>query len=348
MPDLREVFEMTTKQMGEPDLDSWREQEKRQRNANRNKKLGAFAVAAAIGVATVVFAIRLAGEEDRSQPAVRPSPPPPEVTPDGPYTIDLNTGETTPLDLPDAYVYAVSPDGRQVAYNSGGDPGTRGRLYVADADGTNVREITTPGVGDALGPTWSPDGSLLVFQGRDFGLQIGNLFVVEVAMGEVRQVTDMGEGTAEWWYLSPDFSPDGETILFQMARGPEEVTRWDLWSVPVTGGEPTLVRRNASMGTLSPDGDTLAYLEGPRGLDGSAWSSSLWIAAADGGNPRLLVDGRFDVMRWSPDGTMIAYSGDGQVHVVDVATGAITTVADGSIADWVDDDTLLIGPLELV
>ena len=27
MPDLREVFELTTKQMGEPDVDSWREQE---------------------------------------------------------------------------------------------------------------------------------------------------------------------------------------------------------------------------------------------------------------------------------------------------------------------------------
>src|SRR3990172_7948625 len=53
MPDLREVFEMTTKQMGEPDLDSWREQEKRQRNATRNKKLGAIAVVSTIVVAAV-------------------------------------------------------------------------------------------------------------------------------------------------------------------------------------------------------------------------------------------------------------------------------------------------------
>jgi hypothetical protein len=44
MPELREVFEMTTKQMGEPDVDSWREQEKRQRNASRNKKIGAISL----------------------------------------------------------------------------------------------------------------------------------------------------------------------------------------------------------------------------------------------------------------------------------------------------------------
>ena len=59
MPDLREVFEMTVKQMGEPDVDSWREQERRQRKANRNKRIGAIVVAAvlvAVGVAVVLGA----------------------------------------------------------------------------------------------------------------------------------------------------------------------------------------------------------------------------------------------------------------------------------------------------
>jgi Tol biopolymer transport system component len=347
MPEVQEVFRMATQKI-RPEPGFVDRQLAQQRRRARNRRNGAFALVVVLGVAAAVFMIRLAGGEDRSQPAVRPSPPPPEVVPDGPYTIDLDTGEATPLDLPDAYGYAVSPDGAKLAYNSGGDPGTRGRVYVADADGTNVREITTPGVGDALGPAWSPDGSLLVFQGHDFGRQIGNLFVVEVATGQVRQVTDLGEGTAEWWFLSPVFSPDGETILFQMARGSDLDTRWDLWSVPVAGGEPTIVRHDASFGVYSPNGQTIAYLDAPRDGRTSGWTSSLWIADADGGNPRLLVDGEFDFVRWSPDGTRIAYSGDGQVHVVDVATGAVTTVADGGTGNWVDDDTLLIGPLDLV
>jgi len=335
MPELREVFEMTTKQMGEPDLDSWREQEKRQRKANRNKKLGAFAVAAAIGVAAVVFAIRLAGEEDRSQPAVQP------IIPDGAYAIDLNTGEMTPLpeSLTGGWSYPVSPDGTMFAYTrftpSAG-------LYVADVDGAGVHEVPT-GVPEPHAPSWSPDGSLLVYQGIDPELRDRDLYVVDLTTDEVRQITDLKHQTLWWWYL-PSFGPGGETILFHMPRRSDAGTRWDLWSVPVAGGEPTLVRRDAAMGVYAPDGTTLAYLDAPRSEDGGGWSSSLWLVDADGSDPRLLVDGDFDFVRWSPDGSRIAYAGDGEIHVVDAATGESTHVADGGTAEWFDDDTLVVSP----
>jgi hypothetical protein len=78
MPELREVFEMTTKQMGEPDVDSWQKQEKRQRKASRNKKLGAFALAAAIAVVAVVW-IRV--ETRRGQDTTTPANQPPTVAP---------------------------------------------------------------------------------------------------------------------------------------------------------------------------------------------------------------------------------------------------------------------------
>jgi hypothetical protein len=72
MPDLREVFEMTTKQMGEPDVDSWREQEKRQRNASRNKKIGALAVVAAIAVVAIAWIVGTSGGQDTTTPANHP------------------------------------------------------------------------------------------------------------------------------------------------------------------------------------------------------------------------------------------------------------------------------------
>ncbi len=52
MPDVREVFEMTTKQI-EPDLDAWSEQERRQRRSTRNKKIGTFVVVVAIAVVAI-------------------------------------------------------------------------------------------------------------------------------------------------------------------------------------------------------------------------------------------------------------------------------------------------------
>jgi hypothetical protein len=72
MPELREVFEMTTKQM-EPDVDAWRDQETRQRKANRNKKVGAFAVAAVIAVAAVAFVLGTRGGQNATTPAGEPA-----------------------------------------------------------------------------------------------------------------------------------------------------------------------------------------------------------------------------------------------------------------------------------
>lgn len=68
MTELKEVFEMTTKQM-EPDQDSWNQQERRQRRTVRNRKVGALVVAAAIGLAAVMLIMELRPGEDAKAPA---------------------------------------------------------------------------------------------------------------------------------------------------------------------------------------------------------------------------------------------------------------------------------------
>jgi hypothetical protein len=76
MPDLKEVFEVTTKQMGEPDLDSWHEQEKRQRKARRNRMIGAIAVSAVFVVVGVVVTISSLRSGDGQQAGSGLKPPP--------------------------------------------------------------------------------------------------------------------------------------------------------------------------------------------------------------------------------------------------------------------------------
>ena len=52
MAELREVFEMTTKQV-EPDLDSWRDQERRQDRSRQRRRYSAIAVAAVLANSSV-------------------------------------------------------------------------------------------------------------------------------------------------------------------------------------------------------------------------------------------------------------------------------------------------------
>jgi WD40 repeat protein len=342
MPELREVFEMTTRQV-EPDVDAWREQEKRQRRSSRNKRIGAFAVAAVLGLAAIVLVLTNRTEPGSKGPAGDPSPVPrTEIS--GPSFLDLQTGETTPLpeSLLGGSLYFVSPDQTMLVINSCCDPPNP--VSIANVDGTDVRQVTPDGV-DGFAARWSPDGSSLVYQGRNAATsEIGNLFVIDVATGVTTQITDLDPLNYGGWSMHPSFGPDGETVIFHMPRGPDDGvrTRSDIWSVPASGGEPSLLVRDAGFGAYGADG-SLAYLDAPRG--GS--SSRLMLADADGSDPRLLVEGQGSeiVFRWSPDGTRIAYSDTDGTHIVDVSTGEASLVAaDVGLLDWFGEDALLVAP----
>ena len=340
MLELREVFEMATREV-EPDVDMRREQEKRHRRSARNRKVGAFVIAAAIGLALVVFVATDRTRPDQDRAATVPSASPATEMPQ-PFT-----GGTMllPESLEGGTFYFVSPDRTQIVMNT--CCGTPNPVSVADIDGTDVRQVTRDGV-DAFAARWSPDGSSLVYQGRD-GLtnEIGNIYILDIATGKTRRITDLEPASYGGWSMHPSFSADGETVIFHMPRGPDTVEQaHDLWSVPSAGGKPALLVPNATGGAYSPDGGTLAYVTSVSEPSGAA---SLMLANVDGSDPRVLVDGaRIESPRWSPDGTRIAYSAHSEGdrdYVIDVATGETWLVTGGAgVLDWFDNDTLLVAP----
>ena len=71
-----------------------------------------------------------------------------------------------------------SPDGQRIAFDSDRD-GERG-VYVAEADGQNVRRIS--GDGFAAIPSWSPDGSTLAFvRAEPDHPKVWNLWITNLA-----------------------------------------------------------------------------------------------------------------------------------------------------------------------
>lgn len=357
MTELKELFEMATKQV-EPDLDSWKDQERRQQRAHRRRKVGAIAVAAAIGVMAVLVAIR-AEQGTGTEPAIRPSPTPAAgAVPETDYLIDLGTGEMTPL--PESIVgtrtsdsgdfvrsgYAVSLDGSRLAYVGSDGDGVK-QIFVANLDGTGVEQLTTSDRSlQPESPAWSPDGSRIAYVSGP-GNDLGNIFVLDLATGESTQLT-FHTGSTGASFESPSFSADGSSIVYS-------VSSWDgpccppyhhhVRIVPSAGGRSVrLVGGDgigAADGRLSPDGSLLSY-----NCDANEDGQLLCLANADGSHARVLVHGNDFLAShsWSPDGTRIAYwelhSHD--VFVVDVATGERTHVAEGALPVWLDDHTLIV------
>jgi serine/threonine protein kinase len=91
-------------------------------------------------------------------------------------------------------------------------------------------------------PALSPDGRMVAFiRGPSASTPMvpGQVYVKMLPNGEPAQLTN----DTTTLKLSPVFSPDGSEIAYgTVGRG----FQWDIWTVPVLGGEPQLWLRNAS------------------------------------------------------------------------------------------------------
>jgi TolB protein len=151
------------------------------------------------------------------------------------------TAATAGHDIPGDY----SPDGTRLVF-LGGAPHKKGAIFVANADGTDRRQITPWGLapGD-FAPRWSPDGSRIVFVSN------GSLFLVNPDGSDLRKVFQDTGGRLD---LAPAWSPDGKKILFVRIVFAGQPFEQSLYIVNTDGTALTQVRGPHTSGPVQhPD-----------------------------------------------------------------------------------------------
>ena len=121
---------------------------------------------------------------------------------------------------------AVSPDGRWVVVSVADpsyDDGQKGSdLWIVPSDGSAAPRRLTAGRSGEGDPTWSPDSTRLAFTSKREGDDDTQVYLLDLSGGEAQRVTNWPAGAQ-----SPQFSPDGRSILFQAMTYPGAVTEED-------------------------------------------------------------------------------------------------------------------------
>ena len=177
--------------------------------------------------------------------------------------------------IPDFAQPAISPDGTEVAFVSGGN------LWTVPTAGGDARLLIT-NAGDLARPIYSPAGHLLALISNRTGN--GDIYLFNLDTGVLTRLTyDDAVDRLD------AFSRDGRWVYFSNSGHNAGGGMNEIYRVPVTGGTPMPViaeaYQNHYQAAPSPDGHTIAFVDG--GMATGQWwrhghshidESALWTA----------------------------------------------------------------------
>ncbi len=206
-------------------------------------------------------------------------------------------------------------------------------IYTADADGSNVKQLTADG-SISVAPSLSADGNTLVYTGYKSGY--ADVYEIDLRSGSRNRIIKY-PGTNS----GAAFSPDGGRLAVTLSKDGNP----ELYVTGSGGGGARRLTRTAgveSSPTWSPDGGEIVYSSDDRG------GPRLFRISASGGAGRQLSTGQSynTEPNWSPDGKKIAFNTRGgsgfEIAIHDLAGGGSRIVGTGQDPVWGADSRHLL------
>jgi Tol biopolymer transport system component len=172
---------------------------------------------------------------------------------------------------------SFSTDGKQIVFCSNRDGHLN--LYIMQADGSKVRQLTKTKDCYNGGPFFSPDGSKVIFRSDRKEKDRLQLYVINSDGTGEKALTD----NDKWVYWAPYWYKDGKHIIYTAADHTDPMARpnYDLYWMNIETGKTTRI-------THAPGADVLPVFS-------PDYSKVMWTTSRDGRQPTQLWIADFTV-----------------------------------------------------
>ncbi|BDU68021.1 peptidase S9 [Geothrix oryzae] len=245
-----------------------------------------------------------------------------------------------------------SPDGKRLAYQSGG------QVWVVDL-GTKAKRQVTQLSGSASGQVWSPDGKWLAFLSTTVPSGVDAENAAYLKAKEASKVSGRLYTTLSYRHWNEWKDPQQVSHLFVVPADGSAAPR-DL-TAGFTTDVPNYADVSAGDGfAWAPDGKALAFESAPEQTKATSTNGEIYEVAFAGGPAKLLSANKAmdNSPRYSPDGKYLAWRAQRrpgfeadkwELWVMDRATGQVvrtTQAFDQSFGDYQWQGQDLVGTSE--